>query len=472
MTAKGTFEITEAITNVSLMDMLNINIPADTYNLEIALAADPAKLVDMDFTGIHCTPHAISEVVNAINGALDLLDLNITKKDGSAFLQIKLEKINGNVAITAIKLDALLGSGSELGDIVDQIASQKPTVVDLWTKMILPMDLFKQEDTKVDAGYVFGTGTDISKNKYVYAVDTEHGYVDENKDGEPDKDENGNFVVSEDYILTNGRPEHKDYSNGYIYDEVNSKWVVYTDGGFVDKNNDNVPDVDRNGNFVVDDDHALFQGYVLNEKGEYQKLDRAIPAPKGYLGYKNTGTDDEPKWVVDTANGYVKESERREVVAFDDNGNFAVAEGFKLVPVEEDMILRPVEEAKLTDAQKAYLKAQEEAANAPLIPEVVTNIIDALSISIKDGAVVVKVEGLSFVANQDAYDKGTDEVLKKVSIGATITLNKTGITIEGNVGGDLNKLDIDGTPLGLPAKLGVKITINFTDIKYGNALAK
>ncbi|MBD5100432.1 MAG: hypothetical protein HDT29_04045 [Clostridiales bacterium] len=466
ISANGTFELKNAIENVNIMGFLNLNIPKDTYNLLVELKADPAKLVDMDFTGIHCTPHAVYEVINALDGALDLLNLNITKKDSSAFLQIKLEKVNGHVAVTALALDAIIPPSSELYGIVNMVtgalnSGSYLTILELWP-MIGGM-AFNVNDIDVDAGYVLNkTATDIEKGKFVYAVDTNAGYVDENKDGEPDKDENGNFVVSKDYILTNGRPEHKAISNGYVYDEENSKWVVATEYGFVDKNGDDIPDVDRNGNYVVDDDHALFQGYVLNEKGEYQKLDRAIPAPKDYLGYKK---NDEGKWVVDTENGYVKESERREVVAFDDNGNFVVAEDFVLAPVEDDMILRPVKEADLNEDQQAYVDAQKKEDGA-LLPEVVTDIINALSISIKDGAVVVKVEGLSFVVNQDAFDKGTDTELKKISIGATIKLTATGIEISADLGG-LDKVDINGTPLGLPAELGVGITFNFSSIKYG-----
>ena len=486
LSASGTFEIKNNIENVNILNgMLDINIPADTYNLKIELKADPAKLVDMDFTGIHCMPHAVSEVINALDVALDLLNLEITKKDGSAFLQLKLEKKasadgTDHVAITALKLDAILGENPGLiGMIVDSLANEEMTLPEVW-EMILGFGVFNQNDTKVDEGYVFGAGTNFAENTYVYAVDTAAGYVDANGDGEPDKDENGNFVVSKDFVLVNGRPSSK-WENGYTKDSAGN-WIVDVENGFVDEKNnesgkkgepDGIPDVDSKGNFVVGDDFVLFQGTLKSEEIKdgktvvsYQKMTRGLPLAKEYAGYKK---NDEGKWVVDTENGYVKESDKKEIVAFDTNGNFSVAKDFKLVPIagEYEMLLRPVKEADLTDAQKEYVKAQEEAANAPVIPEVVTNIIDALSIKVKNGEVSIAVAGLSFNYNEDAFKKGEDAELRAITLGANISLNKTGITISADLGGKLNQVEINGEPLGLPEKLSVVITINFSNIKYG-----
>ena len=400
LTAKGSFEIKQGIENVAIkvagMDLLNINIPADTYNLEIGISADPAKLVEMDFTGIHCLPHAIDKAIEALNGALDYLNLKITTKAGADFLQIELSKNNGNLVVSAIKLDALGLDLAKMG--LGNITSGNMAVKTVWES--LSGNVIKPP-ANLDPGYAFVNESQGYKGGY--KVDTDNGYVDADNDGNPDKDKNGNYVTKEGYTLYKGYP------------------------------------------IKMED-----CGYTKNEDG---------------------------KWVVNTDAGYVKTSRNSETVKFDNNGDFAVAEGWTLYQRKDakgnNIDPRPIPHNDLTeDELKAIADAKKEQDEAGLIPDTVKDLIDGLSIVASNGKISVTLGGMKFVLDDKATEK------KYITLSASLSVDKSGLNVSATIEG-LNEVKIeDGTDdqgnkqwtsLGLPEKLEALINIKLSDIKYGNA---
>ncbi|MDE5990579.1 MAG: hypothetical protein K2H36_03225, partial [Clostridia bacterium] len=260
LSAKGSLTLEQGIENVSLFGLLNINIPADTYNLEFAIAADPAKLVNLDFTGIHSLPHAIDKAIEAVNTALDYLNIKITTKDGADFLQVELSKKNNNLVVSALKIDALGLNLEELG--LGGLTSGNMAISTVWNTLSgsiikLPANL--------DPGYVYANGTDY---KGGYAVDTANGYVDANDDGEPDRDKDGNLVVGADFELYKGVPTPK-AACGYVKDEAGN-WKVDTEHGYRANTNGTVR-FDSNGDFAVASGYVLYKGRPML-KADYDAL--------------------------------------------------------------------------------------------------------------------------------------------------------------------------------------------------------
>ncbi|MDE6758974.1 MAG: hypothetical protein K2J89_06870 [Clostridia bacterium] len=260
LSAKGSLTLEQGIENVSLFGLLNINIPADTYNLEFAIAADPAKLVNLDFTGIHSLPHAIDKAIEAVNTALDYLNIKITTKDDADFLQVELSKKNNNLVVSALKIDALGLNLEELG--LGGLTSGNMAISTVWNTLSgsiikLPANL--------DPGYVYANGTDY---KGGYAVDTANGYVDANKDGEPDRDKDGNLVVGADFELYKGVPTPK-AACGYVKDEAGN-WKVDTEHGYRANSNGTVR-FDSNGDFAVANGYVLYKGRPML-KADYDAL--------------------------------------------------------------------------------------------------------------------------------------------------------------------------------------------------------
>ena len=261
LTAKGSFELKNAIKVDNLLGMLNIDIPADTYNLEVGISADPAKLVKMDFTGIHSLPHAIDKAIDAVNSAVDYLNLKITKKSGEVFLQVELGKDNANADLKIKTINvAALGLAPSITNIL------KGSIKDVWA---LVPTLGFEIPANLDAGYAY---KDESQGwKGGYKVDTANGYVDENKDDEPDRDKDGNYVVGADFELYKGYPLHKSKC-GYV--DSNGTWVVDTDNGYVEtKKGSNQVKFDKNGDFAVGTGYVLYQGRPML-KTEYDKLEK------------------------------------------------------------------------------------------------------------------------------------------------------------------------------------------------------
>lgn len=392
LSAKGTFELKNAIEDISLFNLLNINMPKDTYNLEFAIHADPSKLVDLDFTGIHCLPHAIDTAIDAVNAALNYLNVKITTKDGKDFLQIELEKnAGGNLVIGNVNLSALgLDPTSGLGSLVSRLKGMGLKAA--WTA-ISGLNLF-QIPLNVDPGYKLVSSTN---GKYVYAVDTEHGYVDKDNDGNPDTQEDGRFATTEEYDNWTWHPVHKSTLTGYV--EKDGKWVVDTEHGYQDNNDDGMVDREPNGEFSCNRNYKNHDGKLI-PKAEWD----ALP---------------------------------------DDVKN----------PPKED---------------------------TPAIPTEVRDLLDNLAIIAKDGQLKISLSGMGFKLSKDAEKNNA-------FLSATLTLDKTGITVDANVKGLENvKTEVEKQvedpknpgqmitvkeweSIGLPEDIGVGIQIKFSDIKYGNA---
>ncbi|MDE7078894.1 MAG: hypothetical protein K2O95_02105 [Clostridia bacterium] len=263
LSAKGSLTLKQGVENVSLFNILNINVPAGTYDLELAIAADPAKLVNLDFTGIHSLPHAIDKAIEAVNSALDYLNVKITK-DGADFLQIELAKntASGNVEVGKVKLDALgIDSSSGLGKLIGRLEGM--SLVEAWSG-ISGLGLFTLP-AKLDPGYVYANDKDYKDG---YAVDTANGYVDANKDGEPDRDKDGNLVVGADFELYKGVPTPK-AACGYVKDEAGN-WKVDTEHGYRANSNGSVR-FDSNGDFAVANGYVLYKGRPML-KADYDAL--------------------------------------------------------------------------------------------------------------------------------------------------------------------------------------------------------
>lgn len=90
--ATGQIYISEAIkANVDAGAIkMNINIPAGTYDVTLAIDADPTKLVDMSFDKGNSVHDTIDLVSNVLNQAVDYFLVQITNKDTKEDL-IKLE---------------------------------------------------------------------------------------------------------------------------------------------------------------------------------------------------------------------------------------------------------------------------------------------------------------------------------------------------------------------------------------------
>lgn len=423
LSATGTFTIDADIKNVNVFDILTINIDKGTYNLNVAIKADPAVLVDLDFTKIHCTPHAIAAAIDAMNNALDYLNLEITKADKSEFLQVELGKNEtGNVVFKNLKLSGIGLSGDWAG-LVDMVAKSNLSLKDVWSTAA--GFIFKADDDYancgVDAGYkLVSAGTDL-KFKYQYKVDTAAGYVDDNNDNEPDRDTNGNFVVGKDFALDrNGRPAPKEYC-GYKKD-ASGNWVVDIEAGYTDDNGN--PAKDSNGEFVVGKDFELYKHQPLH---------------KSECGY----IQKDGKWVVNEEAGYVKASSK---VKFDSNGDFAVAEGYVLFQKDGDARKIPYKKTDLTQEELDSIPKAEEGT----VPQAVKDLIDGLKIVAKAGKITVNIGGMSF-----------GEEGKKITLTANLGADKNGIEVGATLGGLNNAME------GLPALLNVLINIQFSDIKYG-----
>ena len=117
---------------------------------------------------------------------------------------------------------------------------------------------------------------------------------------------------------------------------------------------------------------------------------------------------------------------------------------------------------------------------APAIPTEVRDLLDNLAIVAKDGQLKISLSGMGF-----KLDKELEK--NNVFLSATLTLDKTGITVDANVKGLENvKTEVEKQvedpenpgqmitvkeweSIGLPEDIGVGIQIKFSDIKYGNA---
>lgn len=396
LSANGTFELKNDITGISLFDILNINVPADTYNLEFAIHIDPSVLVDLDFTKIHCTSHAIDTAIDAVNKALNYLNIKITTKTGENFLQIELSKNqNNNVCVSELNLKALgLDPNSGWGSLVERISKAKLEIKTIWN---LVLGLGIKIPNTVDDGYVLESATN---GNYKYRVDTEHGYVDKDNDGNPDKQEDGRFATTEEYDNWTWLPVHKSTLTGYV--EKDGKWVVDTEHGYQDNNDDGMVDREPNGEFSCNRNYKNHDGKLI-PKAEWDALPDDVKNP----------------------------------------------------PKEE----------------------------APAIPTEVRDLLDNLGIVAKDGQLKISLSGMGFKLSEDAEKNNA-------FLSATLTLDKTGITIDANVEGlDNIKTEVDGMvqnpenpddptdlipgkvweSIGLPEDIGVGIKIKFSDIKYGNA---
>ncbi|MDE5616925.1 MAG: hypothetical protein K2I78_03975, partial [Clostridia bacterium] len=260
LSATGTFELKNDVTNISLFDLLNINMPADTYNLEFAIHVDPSKLVDLDFTNIHCLPHAIDVAIDAVNDALNYLNIKITTKSGDEFLQVELTKnqrqnvVVGNINLSALGLDSSTGLGSLVGRLKGM------ELKSVWTALS-GLNLFSIP-TNLDDGYVFKDPAQGYKGGY--RVDTEHGYVDKDGDGNPDKQEDGRFATTSEYDNWTGKPVSKVGLTGYV--EKDGKWVVDIEHGYQDNNGDGMVDRSDNGEYRSNRNYKNYKGQLITKE--------------------------------------------------------------------------------------------------------------------------------------------------------------------------------------------------------------
>ncbi|MDE6189333.1 MAG: hypothetical protein K2G37_03505 [Clostridia bacterium] len=222
---------------------LNLNIPADTYKLLIEADINPAALVTKDFTNIHSTQHAIDVAIDALNDAVNYLNLQITTSEGDDFLQIKLIQTNSGLALagnlTAVlpSINNMIKDGYAITDILTLLSSIGVNIPD-----------------NLDTGYAYADPAKGWKGGYVIAP----GFVDEDENGSPDKDKNGNYVCAEGYVLVFGVPCPIETAPGYVLS--GDKYVVDTANGYVDANNDGTPDLDKDGNYVCAEGYALYKG--------------------------------------------------------------------------------------------------------------------------------------------------------------------------------------------------------------------
>ncbi|MDE5548637.1 MAG: hypothetical protein K2J13_00130, partial [Clostridia bacterium] len=362
LSASGSLEINKQV-QMSLLGILNIDVPADTYKLDVAIAADPAKLVELDFTGIHSTPHAIDVAIEAVTSAVDYLNLKITKANGSTFLQLELKKQNnqlvlGDISLTALGLPAAISNILSGGKSIQAIWSSLSNLEIGGSKLINLGD-------GLDPGYVYKNGVDY---KGGYKVDTANGYVDKDEDDNPDKDANGNFVVNTDagYELYKGRPWKKSDLPCY-----NADGSVRTDAG-----------------------------YTETKRGSGQ-------------------------------------------VKYNDDGDFAPASGYVLawVEVSEDLWMNlPMKQSEYDELHK-----NDPVSDEGLIPSTVKDLIAGLSLVAKNGQISVTLGGLSLCVNEDEVKESEeahkiDESVavkskKYATLAATLNVDKNGIVINGNVKG-------------------------------------
>lgn len=135
--ATGQVEISEAVkANIDLGAFkMNMDIPAGTYDITLAIDADPTKLVDMTFDKGANTHETIDLVGNVLNQAIDYFLIQVTNKDTKEDL-IKLELVDeGDIdvlTIASLKADALgiagLGilEGGEISGLIDLVKTFIP----------------------------------------------------------------------------------------------------------------------------------------------------------------------------------------------------------------------------------------------------------------------------------------------------------------------------------------------------------
>lgn len=273
LSASGTLTLDNDVKGaikVNGSDMFHLDIEKGAYTLNLAIAADPAALVECNFTGIHSTKHAIDTAIDALNKAVERLKIEIKKADGSDFLKIDLVKQNGALTLTEVNVAALGMSSS-----VNSLLSSGFTISGVFN--LLDTLGVKITDT-LDAGYVYTNGKDY-KDGYSIAP----GYVDADKNGAPDKDGDGNYVLeSADYELHHGLPTYK-ANCGYVKD--GDTWKVDTEHGYKATDKGTV-EKDKDGNFVCAD------GYVLHNDKPMLKADYdALPDSEK----PKTETEDEVK---------------------------------------------------------------------------------------------------------------------------------------------------------------------------------
>lgn len=131
--ATGEVYISEDITaNVDLGAFkMNMNIPKGTYDITLAIDADPTKLVDMSFDKGDSVHDTIDLVGNVLNQAIDYFLIQVTNKETKEDL-IKLELVDeGDIdllTIASLKADALginelvsVGEGQEITTLINII---------------------------------------------------------------------------------------------------------------------------------------------------------------------------------------------------------------------------------------------------------------------------------------------------------------------------------------------------------------
>ncbi|MDE7336934.1 MAG: hypothetical protein K2N32_02340, partial [Clostridia bacterium] len=116
--------------------------------------------------------------------------------------------------------------------------------------------------TNLDDGYVFKDPAQGYKGGY--RVDTEHGYVDKDGDGNPDKQEDGRFATTSEYDNWTGKPVSKVGLTGYV--EKDGKWVVDIENGYQDNNNDGMVDRSDNGEYRSNRNYKNYKGQLITKE--------------------------------------------------------------------------------------------------------------------------------------------------------------------------------------------------------------
>lgn len=257
--ANGTFELNKDINlelNFGSISM-SPKIPGGTYNIELALHADPSVLANIDFEShsVYKTFEILSEVLHK---AVRYLKIDI-KKDGAttSFLKIELSQVAGKLNITDLNVGALglplSITGALKGSIDNVITMIKGFVKD-----------------SVDVGYVYGPNT--ADGKLTFKVDTENGFIDDGT-GHLKYQKNGLLEVGKDYtpFIKDGKLIKKgEEGSGYIKN-ADGTFSVDTANGYVEDKKTKELAFDDKGNLKVQTGFKLYNGRPITEE-EYDKL--------------------------------------------------------------------------------------------------------------------------------------------------------------------------------------------------------
>ncbi len=184
--ATGQVYISEAVkANIDLGAFkMNMDIPAGTYDITLAIDADPTKLVDMTFDKGANTHETIDLVGNVLNQAIDYFLIQITNKDTKEDL-IKLELVDDGdidiLTIASLKADALGIAG--LGILED---GELSGLIDL-VKTFIPNTEYPTEPSE-------GEGTDTPSG------DITSGTPSGTESGTPSGTESGTSGASQDVM--------------------------------------------------------------------------------------------------------------------------------------------------------------------------------------------------------------------------------------------------------------------------------